>query len=89
MEEKEQVEAVVDSYFREIFQSSHPSEGDIEQVLQALAPRLTEEAKQAFSQPFTDTEVHDAISSGPRWVPGSLLSEVLAYFRFQCYFLCA
>lgn len=42
--------------------STDPNEAEIAEVLQSLAPQLTEEAIQIMSQPFTDQEVKDAIS---------------------------
>lgn len=58
---KEEMEAVVDEYFRNLFRSSSPSEGDIEDVLHDLGTRLSEEDATFLSQPFTDQEVKDAL----------------------------
>lgn len=60
---KGEMEAVVDSYFRDLFQSSAPNKRDMEAVLNALASRLIEEDSHFLSQPFTEQEVKDAISS--------------------------
>lgn len=62
MNKNDEMEAVIDQYFRDLFRSSDPSESDMEAVLGALAPRLTEEDSFALSQPFTVQEVKDAIS---------------------------
>lgn len=59
---KDKMEAVIDHYFQDLVRSSDPSERDMEAVLGALAPRLTEEDSFALSQPFTEQEVKDAIS---------------------------
>lgn len=63
VKEKHALEGVVDSYFRELFHSTRPYEGDMEAVLQEVAPRLSEEDAHLLSQPFTDIEVKEAISS--------------------------
>lgn len=63
VDKKEQMEAVVEEYFQGLFTTSGPIESGIDGVLQVLSPRLTEEASQAISQPFSDKEVIEAISS--------------------------
>lgn len=50
--DKQQMEKVVDDYFRELFTSSRPSEREIE-----------EDAVQTLSQPFSTQEVIDAITA--------------------------
>lgn len=63
VKEKHALEGVVDSYFRELCHSTRPYEGDMEAVLQEVVPRLSEEDAHLLSQPFTDIEVKEAISS--------------------------
>lgn len=50
-EDKQQMEAVVDSYFPSLFSSTNPEEGEIREVLQSLEPRLSEEDTIALSHP--------------------------------------
>lgn len=57
------IERLVDDYFRGLFWTSLPSEGDLEAVFHISAPRLTMEDSQILSQPLTDHEVKDALSS--------------------------
>lgn len=83
VKEKQQMETVVDHYFRGIFKSSDPSEGDIEAALQSLSPRMTEDANHLLSQPFTPQEVKDAISCiSPLKSPGPDGYPALFYHKY-------
>lgn len=65
------MEAIVHDYFKGLFTSKAPNKSEIDEVLQSLAPRMTEEASHRLSQPFTAKEVTDAISSmSPLKSPG-------------------
>lgn len=73
-EDKQQMEAVVDSYFPSLFSSTNPEDGEIREVLQSLEPRLSEEDTIALSHPFTEQEVKDALSSmSPMKSPGRMV----------------
>lgn len=63
VDKKEQMEVVVEEYFKGLFSSTRPSENEINEVLQSLAPRMTEEANHSISKPFTEDKVTNAISS--------------------------
>lgn len=63
MDKKEQMEVVVKEYFKGLFSSTRPSENEINEVLQSLAPRMTKEANHSISKPFTEDEVTNAIFS--------------------------
>lgn len=73
-EDKQQMEAVVDSYFPSLFSSMNPEDGEIREVLQSLEPRLSEEDTIALSHPFTEQEVKDALSNmSPMKSPGRMV----------------
>lgn len=73
-EDKQQMEAVVDSYFPSLFSSTNPEDGEIREVLQSLEPRLSEEDTIALSHPFTEQAVKDALSSmSPMKSPGRMV----------------
>lgn len=73
-EDKQQMEAVVDSYFPSLFSSTNPEDGEIIEVLQSLEPRLSEEDTIALSHPFTEQEVKDALSNmSPMKSPGRMV----------------
>lgn len=61
-DQKEPMEAIANAYFHGLFTSTEPNEGGIDEVLQSLEPRMTEEANHLLSQLFTTKEVIDAIS---------------------------
>lgn len=68
---KRQLEGMVDGYFRNLFRSTNPGEREIEEVLQSIDSRLSEETRLGLSQPFTAQEVKDALSSmSPLKSPG-------------------
>lgn len=57
------IEAIVAEYFGELFTSTNPEGDAIDDVLGAIDQRITDEANQALSSPFTPKEVLDAFSN--------------------------
>lgn len=54
VDQKGQMEAAVQEYFMGLFSTTALNESEINEILQSLAPRMTEEAIQPLSQPVTD-----------------------------------
>lgn len=81
--DKKGMEGLVDEYFRGLFRSSNPNDGDIEAMLHTVVPRLTMEDTDLLSQPFTEQEVKDAISSmSPLKSPGPDGYPALFYHKY-------
>lgn len=51
------------SIYGDYFARQNPSEREMDEVLQSLAPRMTDEAIQFIFQPFTEEDIKDDISS--------------------------
>lgn len=83
VDQKEQMENVVQAYFQGLFTSTIPNEGEIDAVLQSLDTRVTEEANQLISQAFTAKEVIEAISGmSPLKSPGPDGFPTLFYHKY-------
>ncbi|XP_012847034.1 PREDICTED: uncharacterized protein LOC105967016 [Erythranthe guttata] len=53
---EEDIEKIIAEYFAHIFKSTNPSEREIDEVLEHFEPRVTSEANQMLSMPFTADE---------------------------------
>lgn len=75
-EEDGEVEDIVTGYFEELFQTSHPSEELIDEVLTSVGARVSSEMNSQLAMPFTTEEVISALaqmallkSPGPDGLP--------------------
>ncbi|KAL0411141.1 UNVERIFIED_CONTAM: putative mitochondrial protein [Sesamum latifolium] len=76
LEEVEDIQGWIKTYFRGVFRSGNPSEEDMEAGTTALSPRVTEEMGDELLQPFSEEEVTNALfhmaplkSPGPDGMP--------------------
>lgn len=60
--QRNKIAEIVGEYVRDLFSTTNPEEGDVEEVLNAIEPRLTHGANQDLARPFTQKEVSDALS---------------------------
>lgn len=74
------MEAIVTNYFAGLFHTSNPEEQKMNEVLNAIEPRVSDDDNQPLTQPFTGKEVTDAISSmSPLKYPVRM--------AFRCFFI--
>lgn len=63
MEDEEKIGEIAAAYFRELFESSSPSNGSIEEVLVGVSPRVSREQNLELSKPFTKGEIEAALKN--------------------------
>ncbi|XP_012853800.1 PREDICTED: uncharacterized protein LOC105973324 [Erythranthe guttata] len=79
----EDIEGVIAEYFDHIFRSTRPEESEIDGVLDCVTPRVTDEANQILSSPFTTQEVtHALFHMAPLKSPGPDGLPVLFFTKY-------
>lgn len=82
-QDRSRMEAIVSDHFVGLFHTTNPEEQEINEVLNAIEPRVSEDENLFLAQPYTGKEVTDALSSmSPLKSPGSNGFPVLFYQKY-------
>lgn len=72
------METLISEYFSDLFSTSHPRDLEMQEVLNSVGGRISEEMNCHFLKPFTESEIYHAVkqihshkSSGPDGLSGA------------------
>lgn len=94
-EEPPDVKRIILDYFSQLFQSSTPDEGIIDEAIENLTPCVSPTMSQQLSLPYNFSKVLFTIShvsfeiSGAGWFSDLIFQKILAYSWVRYYLLCA
>lgn len=64
-EDSEGMASIIQSYFGQLFQSSNPNMERIDEIIEILSPRVTEEMQLQLAQPYSGRGIFCFISNVP------------------------